>query len=476
MKKRWFAIGMFCALGAVPALAQFPEDALRLGQTGFGVGARALGMGNAYTGVASDYSAIYWNPAGLSQAQHAEFSIGMSYNNLTDKSTFFGNQLSSSTSATNLNALGIVYPIPVRRGSMALAIGYQRQSVFAAGLDFNGFNPTSSYLQSSAPDGQQYPSDLSNNLAYQLYLANIDTLTGRFISPIKNRVTQIGNVLEGGGLNNWSVAGAVDIGRDLSAGVTLTYLSGSYRYDRNYTETDANKIYDAFPFDFSSLELKEFIDSDISGVNAKFGLMYRAPGRFRLGFSVKTPTAFTIHETYGTSASAYFDNGDVRPTDAPFKTNGATDYDVRTPWEFGIGASWILNDLVLAGDFQFADWTTLEFSNPSSDLQDQNQIIKSSLRETWNYRVGAEYDILGSGFRLRGGYGVNASPYKNDPKSFDRQFLTGGIGILLDPNAMLDIGYMHGWWKTYRVNYDNTSRVDESNTTNTLLATLTYRF
>jgi len=476
MTKQWFVLGVACILAAVPAAAQFPEDALRLGQPGFGVGARSLGMGNAYTGVASDFSAIYWNPAGLAQAKLAEFSVGLSYNNLTDQSTFFGSQQSMSNSATNLNALGLVLPVPVRRGSLVLAMGYQRQSVFTAGLQFGGFNPNSSYVQMSAPDGQPYPSDLGNNFSYQLFLANIDTLAGRFISPIKNRVTQTGNVLEGGGLNNWSIAGAMDIARDLSAGVTLTYVAGSYRYDRLYTESDPNHTYDTFPFDFNKFDLREFIESDISGFEMKFGLMYRIPERFRFGLNVKTPTWFTIHEVFGTSANSYFDNGDVQPTDGPYRTDGATEYDVHTPWVFSGGASVILGDLVLSVDLEFTDWTSLEFAYPNSDLMDQNQIIKSTFRSTWNYRVGGEYDILGSGVRIRGGYGVNPSPYLNDPKEFDRKFVTGGIGILLGSNVMLDAGYMHGWWKTYRVNYDNSSRVDESNITNTVLATLSVRF
>jgi len=54
---------------------------------------------------------------------------------------------------------------------MVFAMGYEREAVFPAGLQFSGFNPNSSYIQTSAPDGQPYPSDLSNNLAYQLYLA-----------------------------------------------------------------------------------------------------------------------------------------------------------------------------------------------------------------------------------------------------------------------------------------------------------------
>jgi len=43
---------------------------------GLGVGARANAMGNAYTGLSDDASAVYWNPAGLSFLSHAQL-MGM---------------------------------------------------------------------------------------------------------------------------------------------------------------------------------------------------------------------------------------------------------------------------------------------------------------------------------------------------------------------------------------------------------------
>ncbi|MBF8248471.1 MAG: hypothetical protein HW374_1271, partial [Bacteroidetes bacterium] len=46
-------------------LGQFAEDALRFSQLGLSVGARSLGMGNATVGSVNDYSALFWNPAGL---------------------------------------------------------------------------------------------------------------------------------------------------------------------------------------------------------------------------------------------------------------------------------------------------------------------------------------------------------------------------------------------------------------------------
>jgi long-subunit fatty acid transport protein len=55
-----------------------------------GVGARAVAMGSAFVGLADDQSAIYFNPAGLTQLQNRSFTT--SYNNyLTDiQSGFIG--------------------------------------------------------------------------------------------------------------------------------------------------------------------------------------------------------------------------------------------------------------------------------------------------------------------------------------------------------------------------------------------------
>lgn len=473
---RGIILGLAIVVVSVQGFAQFPEDALRLATPGFGVGARSLGMGNAYTGVASDFSALYWNPAGLAQMQHGEFSIGLSNLNYGDQSTFFSEPQSYSLNSTHLNALGLVFPVPVRRGSFVLAFGYNRQSEFTTGLSFEGFNQRSSIIQTFARDSSFYPSDISGNIAYQLYLANIDTLSGKFISPIRDRVMQTATVIEGGGLNNWSIGGAIDFAKNLSAGLTLTYVTGTYKYERNYTEQDTRNVYSTFPFDFTKLTLDETVDSDISGFNAMFGFLYRVPDRFRLGFGVKTPTSFTVKENFNTSASSYFDNGDVRPSDGPFESPGSDQYDVTTPWVLSAGASAILRELVLSGDVDYTDWTQLEFKNANPEVLALNKDIKQLFRATTNLRAGAEYDIQDIGVRVRGGFMYKPSPYKGDPSEYDQKYFTGGLGVMLGETSMLDLAYAHGWWKTFRTNYDQTSLVNESITTNNLILTFSYRF
>ena len=40
-----------------------------------GVGPRASAMGGAFIGLADDYSAVYWNPAGITQIQGMEVTV-----------------------------------------------------------------------------------------------------------------------------------------------------------------------------------------------------------------------------------------------------------------------------------------------------------------------------------------------------------------------------------------------------------------
>jgi hypothetical protein len=49
------------------------------GTSATGFGARAIGMGGAYTAVADDESAAYWNPAGVTQTDYFRFACGAGY-------------------------------------------------------------------------------------------------------------------------------------------------------------------------------------------------------------------------------------------------------------------------------------------------------------------------------------------------------------------------------------------------------------
>ncbi len=132
--------------------AQFAEDALRFSQFGSSVGARSQAMGNTVVGVADDFSALFGNPAGLSQQKNFDFSVGLSRLGYGNDVTFLNNKTTNNNNAINLNNLGLVYPIATVQGGLTFAFGFGRVANYTTTAQFDGFNHGSSIIQSLTPN------------------------------------------------------------------------------------------------------------------------------------------------------------------------------------------------------------------------------------------------------------------------------------------------------------------------------------
>jgi long-subunit fatty acid transport protein len=467
--------------------AQFAEDALRFSTLNLGIGARSAGMGNVSIGLADDYSALFTNPAGLTSLRSYEFSLGFSNSGYNNDATFFGSTLNANERVTNLSNIGLVYPVPTSRGSLVFAFGFARVANYSTAASFKGFNPGNSIVEAladvnlnsmSAADRKDF---LDSNIPFQIYLA--DSLGGRLYPNVTDSVQQEGSVREGGGLNSWSLGGAVEMAKGLTLGFGLNLLSGSYTYDRLFTETDVRNIYHyGPPFDFDRFRFESSVNSDISGYNAVMGLMYRKQGRYKVGLTIRTPTYFDISEDFSDVGNSWFDNGDH----FQLKNPGSTKYNVRTPFVFSGGASFQATDwLLLAGDAEYTDWTQTEFTNTDNqNLKDENRVIRDIFRATTNLRGGAEITLFSLGLKLRGGVVYNPSPYLADKTrpDYDQLYFTGGLGVAVDEDVFVNASLAIGKWKTFRDNYylpslsSEASRTSESVNTNALNVTLSYRF
>jgi hypothetical protein len=79
-----------------------------------GVGARGIGMGGAYTALADDASAVYWNPAGLARLEKREVSVSHAELGLGTREDF------------------VAYAHPTSRGTIAAAATYLSQGAIGA--------------------------------------------------------------------------------------------------------------------------------------------------------------------------------------------------------------------------------------------------------------------------------------------------------------------------------------------------------
>lgn len=478
-----------CYLGQ----AQFAEDVLRFSQFGYSVGARSQAMGNTDVGIADDYSALFSNPAGLSQQKSFELSLGLSRYGYGNDVSFFGNTLSDKNSAINLNNLGLVFPIATSRGGLTFAFGFGRVANFTSAASFDGFNPSSSVIQTLTSNentynfsNDDYNNFLNNSVPYQLFLANTfrDTINQDegLIPLITGRVRQSATIRESGGLNNWSFGGGIDVAPNLSLGITLNYVSGSYKYDRSYVEAEpTHSLYyqsdPAIAGYFTRFEWESTIESNITGFNAIFAFMFRQP-QYKIGLSIRTATVYDISETFTDDYSSFFTTSDQT---TPLSYEGTTDYKVITPWVISGGVSVRPIDwLLLAGDAEYTDWTQMEFDTDNPDLKAENRNIKKWMRDTWNLRGGVEASILETGLKVRAGIEWKPSPWKGDPSDYDQWNYTAGLGYSIDENSTINASYALGSWKTFRDNYfwgsTPASRTSEVVSTQTVNFTFSYKF
>ncbi|MGH7740228.1 MAG: hypothetical protein ACREL1_08800, partial [bacterium] len=132
MKTFLFGLGVFLTLSVfaqVFAQVTTVTDPIFGRKETFGIGPRAIGMGSAFTALADDASAVYWNPAGLSQLSSYELELSSSPVNFDKR---FGFPYYSS--------IQFVMPI-AKENTLAISL-------------FRPFNPQRDYFAGSGLDSE----------------------------------------------------------------------------------------------------------------------------------------------------------------------------------------------------------------------------------------------------------------------------------------------------------------------------------
>jgi long-chain fatty acid transport protein len=385
----------------------------------FGVGARAMGMGGAYIAVANDATALVYNPAGLAQVKRIEFSGGLTHQRLRNKTgdlTFVGIQSPGIDfndgrlqSNTRLSSANIVLPVPTYRGSLVFAFGLNRIKSFDKTMEFS------------------FPADGSSGIES-----------------------------ESGGLYMWSFGGAVDISPNVSVGGAFNFFSGTDNYSWLYEGSYSS---DTLSFKY---KYDDTIKDRYTGFNLKLGVRVQ-PNKFLIvGGTIESPATYTINEDWTQTTD---EDGDS------YYDSGSPEYKISLPFSLGLGVALNFNNLTLAGDINYADWTQMEYKR-LADMADANRIIKDSYTDALRWHLGAEYLFPTIGTTLRAGYYQNPLPYNSKWIKKDRNYFTAGVGFLIDQVMTLDLAWVHGSWETNDFNIN----LAEKYSTNQIFLTTAYHF
>ena len=307
-----FATAFFAPIST----AQVEEMAI--GKT-FGVGARAMGMGGASLGLADDFTALYWNPAGMAQIQKFEMFSSLSHNTAIADTYFTGDAVKTATSRSQmrLNSIGFVYPFQARQGGWAIAFGYNRPQ----------------------------------NFDYQTAIQGIDPSSGTEFSGLAVNETDVYS----GGIGIWSFGTSVYVSKHILIGGSLDFWHGNSLNELDVTATDIVDI----DRELARFRYDDEIDREYSGVGGRIGLLAHLTDEISLGVNVVSPVELGVDELWYQSTIADYDDGE-RSSDTE---SGALVYDIERPFEVGTGIAVKLFDkqLIFAGDLQLTDWTQTRY-------------------------------------------------------------------------------------------------------------------
>lgn len=350
-------------------------------------GGRPMGMGGAFTAVANDASAIYWNGANLA--------------NLCGTSIVFGTALIAPSTtfqpATSLGALGF----NTTEQKMESQVFYP--SHFFAATKFT----------------KNFAGGLGFTSPFGLGTKWEDNWTGRYLAlETELQVFTISPVL------------AYRFAEEFSLSVGLVYSFANVKITRKVPQ----------PAQVPGETLISMEGDDIADAfGYNLGLMYKPTKSLSFGVSFHSEIEYNFDGEV--SATTTF------PTYRALFNGGIT-ADLKTPLNLAVGVAYQFSPVfLLAADFQYVGWSsydslTIQFNTPAGR--------SSSAREYENsyiVRLGADYKIANN-FDMQAGVYYDKNPVKSErinptlPES-DRLGLSLGLGYNFSKNFGVDLSYLY---------------------------------
>jgi len=358
-----------------------------------GVGSRAIGMGGAFRGLADDYTAVYWNPAGL--AFNKNTALSMVFAGIRPTGEF-----TSQMDITGTDNKGKKYDMEVKNwflpnlyfaaeGKNNFNYGLGVYVPYALGAEWDIF---------TLPETM--PVDVTGDGVPDTY-APIKWADGFPEKEIKSAV----NVIEIHPAASWK------INDNFSAGLGF----GAMRAEIT--------ILKYLPHASKGTYVPTSVDMSGSGwgFGANFGVMYKFSENLQFGLSGKLPSTIKISDI-DVNVDTYLNNlvaqSQGLPQEYVVKTKTSGSADMKLPADLGIGIAFSPNSKWLfAADFSWTQWSVFDKIEVELDeaLADGRKSIEMNTDwdDAMRFSIGTEY-YMNDMLTLRGGYHIEQTPIPDE--------------------------------------------------------------
>lgn len=395
-----------------------------------GLGPKALSMGGAFIGLADDWTAIYWNPAGLAQLKNKGIALSLTQPNSKVKD---GNSVANPDQANmSIDQNDVFTRIPSAPYNEPTHFNKEEVSMHLYNPGVGGYTQLRDFIIAG---GIYVP--ISNKVDWDDTMKDLNTnadIYGAYKTSLYMLVT--------------TISLAKEIKPGLSVGGGINYLYGKLTQDakKNYT----CPAIPALNYAFSSE-----LDSSGTGLEGIMGLMYKHSSELSIGMVYRTGSKIDLDG----SAKTYH-------TLLGIDENSDYTQKVHHPTTYGIGIAYRPNPkLILTSDLARTDWTTM---SKDVDFKKEGLVVLQDISKnldwkvTNRFRVGGEYKLndkilLHSGFSLDPAAVPDKGVSLTNLVDVNRKFITIGGGYNYN-NVLIDATYEYASGKREINNVDYNAR------------------
>lgn len=360
-----------------------------------GFGSRATAMGGAYVGLANDYTAVFWNPAGLATLTGPTFGLGGDILIPSGKYALGPYSMETERKYYPAGILGYFQPLGE---NIVVGVGAYTLSGLGAVWENAGLEAV---LISPAPPALFTPA----------------------VEPY-----------------DWtSFIGSITVAPSIAVKLSEQfYLGATFNINYGFFKTEQWAGFEVIPLKPTPVYLnfgQQTLDVKGWGFGATFGALVKPAEWISLGATFRTQSKIKLS---GTTEIEHLDGLSPYVGGIDIATESDTSMSVASPmWLAGGVALMPTDNLTLTFDVQYTNWAKLdkiavEFDDEfwGANLGEEAALLLNWANKT-QIRAGAEYDF--GKFALRGGYYYDPAPAPDETlnilvPSFTYNGIAGGFG------------------------------------------------